>query len=196
MNSLSKIVVLSALALIGSTHAVPQQAVPPPPRPADAGPTLDATLSFIQQKMSGIGSMNYANYIHDNKDGNDWIVQKNYEISNVTSNPSACMINFRQAEKNNGKSIYDNTGASIPFRDAEDVVVLPIEQAWKEADSKSGNTTWSYRSDPEVYVMRVRRKNNGGLNDIFFFDSALADRVAKAVVHAIELCGGGNKDPF
>ena len=25
---------------------------------------------------------------------------------------------------------------------------------------------------------------------------AVADRVAKAMVHAVELCGGGDKDPF
>jgi hypothetical protein len=24
----------------------------------------------------------------------------------------------------------------------------------------------------------------------------MANRVAKALVHAVELCGGGNKDPF
>jgi hypothetical protein len=29
-----------------------------------------------------------------------------------------------------------------------------------------------------------------------FTDADLADRVAKAITHAIELCGGGNKEPF
>jgi hypothetical protein len=34
------------------------------------------------------------------------------------------------------------------------------------------------------------------MNMFSFSDVDLANRVAKAMVHAIELCGGGNKDPF
>jgi hypothetical protein len=32
--------------------------------------------------------------------------------------------------------------------------------------------------------------------DIYFRDEELAQRVATAMVHAIELSGGGSKDPF
>ena len=31
---------------------------------------------------------------------------------------------------------------------------------------------------------------------LYFIDSSIADRVAKAMTHAVELCGGGNKEPF
>jgi hypothetical protein len=30
----------------------------------------------------------------------------------------------------------------------------------------------------------------------YIFDQDLANRIAKAMVHGIELCGGGNKSPF
>jgi hypothetical protein len=33
-------------------------------------------------------------------------------------------------------------------------------------------------------------------NQFWFRDEQTADRVAKAVLHAVELCGGGNKEPF
>ena len=31
---------------------------------------------------------------------------------------------------------------------------------------------------------------------VLFLDEDLSQRVAKALVHAVELCGGGDKDPF
>jgi hypothetical protein len=31
---------------------------------------------------------------------------------------------------------------------------------------------------------------------IFILDDELTQRLAKAIVHAVELCGGGDKDPF
>ena len=38
---------------------------------------------------------------------------------------------------------------------------------------------------------------HNGKNDVYIFrDGETANRVAKAMIHAIELCGGGNKDPF
>jgi hypothetical protein len=31
---------------------------------------------------------------------------------------------------------------------------------------------------------------------VYFADEDTANRVAKAMIHAVELCGGGDKDPF
>ena len=194
MRGIRSVVVLSVFALVGSTWAVAQQAVPPPPRPADSGPTLEATLTFIQQKINGVGKLNFANYVHDNSNGSDWIVRKTFEISNFRANAATCRIDFHSTVANNGQVTGDGD-YWFSLRDAEDVVILPVEQAWKEIDSKDGNTTWSYKSDPAVSVLRVRRK--GGIaNEFDFTDQEMADRVAKAVTHAIELCGGGSKDPF
>ena len=48
---------------------------------------------------------------------------------------------------------------------------------------------------PDLFVLTTRRPNNQ--EDVFMFlDETLANRVAKALIHAVELCGGGNKDPF
>jgi hypothetical protein len=33
-------------------------------------------------------------------------------------------------------------------------------------------------------------------DNLHFRDEETASRLAKALTHAIELCGGGNKDPF
>jgi len=36
----------------------------------------------------------------------------------------------------------------------------------------------------------------GGEKDFALYDESLANRIAKALVHAVELCGGGSKEPF
>jgi hypothetical protein len=42
----------------------------------------------------------------------------------------------------------------------------------------------------------VLRQPHGEDYTFRFTDANLADRVAKAILHAVELCGGGNKDKF
>jgi hypothetical protein len=41
----------------------------------------------------------------------------------------------------------------------------------------------------------VVRQPHGVENVFTFDDSALADRIARAMVHSVELCGGGQKSP-
>jgi hypothetical protein len=187
------VIVVCFAALPGAATLAQKKAVPPPPRPADSSPSLDVTMKYLQERVTLQGKVNFAAYVHDNSAGNDWILQRAVEITNIVPHPETCILNYHFREWNNGTISVDGD-PWIPLHDAEDVVVLPIEQVWKEVDSKAGHTTRSYRSDPPVFVLRVRRKV--GYNELNFTDEEMANRVAKAMVHAIELCGGGNKDPF
>jgi hypothetical protein len=38
--------------------------------------------------------------------------------------------------------------------------------------------------------------SGGGVHEFNFYDETLCHRVAKALQHAVELCGGGSKEPF
>lgn len=49
--------------------------------------------------------------------------------------------------------------------------------------------------NPPLTVL-LARKASGPRGEFEFMDAGLADRVAKAMTHAVELCGGGNKEPF
>ena len=170
-----------------------QTAVAPPPKPADSGPSLAVTMQFIQDKLNQQGKINFADYVHDNAAGKDWVTQNAYEIGEVVIHPESCIISYNVKTWVNGAAGVGGDGY-IPFNDVQDVVILPVEQAWKEIDSKAGNTTRSYKSDPPVFSLRVRWKVD--YNEFHFTDEDTANRVAKAMVHAVELCGGGNKDPF
>jgi hypothetical protein len=81
------------------------------------------------------------------------------------------------------------------LKDVQEVVVEAVEHRTKEAVSKQlGHPEWSNRMDPPVFVIIVKKKN--GEDDFYLYDESLAQRIAKALVHAVELCGGGSKDPF
>ena len=53
-------ILVSILVLTAFSVAFAQQSVAPPPRPAADGPTLAATMQFIQDKMNEPGKINYA----------------------------------------------------------------------------------------------------------------------------------------
>jgi hypothetical protein len=193
MKNAMRVVFAMCFAALLSTLALAQRAVPPPPRPASNGPSLEVTMQFIQEKLNQQGRINVAAYIHDNAAGNDWIAQYGYEMGNVVPHPESCYFSYHLTAWKDGMRLTDHD-VGFPIADMQDVIILPVEQVWKENDNRNGITTWSYKSDPPVSFLRARRKT--GIVDFVFTDAALADRVAKALVHAVELCGGGNKDPF
>jgi hypothetical protein len=77
----------------------------------------------------------------------------------------------------------------------QDIVVLPQEQNQQKANARSGHPEWTPRVEPALFTL-VARRPKGVENAFLFSEEEMAGRIAKAMVHAVELCGGGNKDPF
>jgi len=179
------------LTLFAASSAFAQD-VPPPPKPADSGPSLAATMQFIQEQLGSIGAVNYVAYFHDNTVGNDWTQKFANEVI-VEANATGCRISYHELLTRNGQVMIDQD-AGILLKDVTEVVVKAGEQALKESNSKAGHPEWTARMDPPVYILEVRRKI--GPNYFVLYDESLANRIAKALVHAVELCGGGSKDPF
>ena len=170
------------------------KAVEPPPKPVDEGPSLTDTMKFIQSKLNEVGKVNFGNYVHNNATNNDWIVQNSSEATNVVADPASCRITYHMKILVNEHIEFDKD-ASIPLKEVQDLTVKAVEEDIKMIDAGLGYTTRSYRADPPIFVLTVRRAGNGS-NSFDFADEEVAKRVAKALVHAVELCGGGNKDPF
>jgi hypothetical protein len=187
-------IVASVLVLTAFSAAIAQQPVAPPPKPAADGPTLETTMKFIQDKLQERGKMNFAVYTHDNADGKDYIDQYSGEASNIVADPAACSISFHSNIKRNGAVLVD-TNISLSFRDVLDLAVMPEEQEFKKGYAAAGHPTWNPRVDPPLFLVVARRAGNQA-NGFLFVDEDTANRVAKAMVHAVELCGGGSKEPF
>ena len=180
--------ILSLIALTCSA-----QDVPPPPKPADDGPSLADTVKFIEEKLGAIGRVNWVQYIHDNTNGSDLTHKFSLERTNVRASVQGCRIDYHSWGSTDGGVQYDND-VGFALKDVEEVVVDTLEQHLKEANSKAGHPEWNIRLDPPVFVIKAQKKNGGYF--FYLYDESLAHRIAKALVHAVELCGGGSKDPF
>jgi hypothetical protein len=184
-------------AVLAVSWALAQQkkSVPPPPKPADEGPSLEVTMKFIQDKLNDVGAVNYATYTHDNAVGNDWTNQFRVEATKVVADANSCRISYHWKASLDGKAGQDSDGWFL-LKSVADVAVMPMEQDLKAQATAQGHPTWNSRIEPPVFVLKVHRADKGG-NVFDFFDEQMANRVAKAMVHAVELCGGGSKpEPF
>jgi hypothetical protein len=171
-----------------------QQAPAPPPRPADNDPSLAVTMQFIQEKLSRLGVVNYAAYNHDNSDGTDWTTSFRTEDTNVTADPATCRISYHEKRIKDG-DVTSDKDFLFNLSEIQDVVIIPREQMLKKVNTKAGHPSWDARIDPPVFMLVVRKAEDTEWY-FYFFDEDLANRVAKAMAHGVELCGGGKKSPF
>jgi hypothetical protein len=172
-----------------------QKAVAPPPKPADSGPTLAVTMQFIQGKLSDIGKVNYVGFYQNTTDGSTFSNTYTNAVSNVFADQSQCRISYHWTTTTDGVPKED-ANHWIPLNDVQNIVVKPFAQYQTEMNAIGGLPNFITTStNPPLTALVVRRPH--GLENWFpFTDADLADRVAKAITHAIELCGGGNKEPF
>jgi len=154
-------------------------------------PKLGVTLQFVADKVNQQGPVNVAGYLHDNATGKDSIVHLRLEQSNVKFEQPKCKLGFHWRVFSNG-AITTDKDVWMLLSDVNSVEVIPKEAAWKRDDSKQGNTTLSYKADPPVSVLRLN-VSNGNSFELNFYDEGVADRVAKALEHAVGLCGGGKE---
>jgi hypothetical protein len=187
------ITVILAVAMAGAT-ALAQQAVPPPPQPAldkPAGPSLEVTLKFIQDKLNTVGTVNFAGYVHDSANNTDGVQKFSAAISNAATNPGACTLSYHRLVINNGSREHDEN-VVINLHDVQSIAVLPDEQDWQMYLVRTGDITKTVKDVPDIIAL-VIKLTNGKDPTIRFYEQELSDRVAKALVHAVELCGGGSK---
>jgi peptidyl-prolyl cis-trans isomerase A (cyclophilin A) len=88
-----------------------------------------------------------------------------------------------------------STLITISLRQVLNLTIRPAEESQKKTDADAGHPTYTSRFEPPVWILEVRSEGNVR-NYLYFNDEDMADHLAKAMVHAVELCGGGSKDPF
>ena len=186
----SAFVLAFALIAIGALCA--QQAVPPPPQPA-SGPTIEKTMQFIQENAAE-GKLTYTAFVTDaSQQGVEWSNKFTVEMSNLVADPAACRITYHWRAEENGKPI-DDADYSLALKDVKEIVVLSQDQNQNQVDNRNGHPDWNSRISPTLFTL-IAKRPKGLVNVFLFSDEEMANRVAKAMVHAVELCGGG-KDAF
>lgn len=231
MKNILRVVFAVCFVVLLGVPAVSQQPVPLPPQPAGSGPSLAATMQFIQDKLNDLGMVSFVVFLQDTSSGNTWTANATNEISNVVADQNQCRISYHwrgtdigalsanqaaprrmkkidafaavfplmlAAERRaNGKTTYQDEDLAFSLRDVQEIVVKPFEQHGTERLAKNGSPNVIVTStSPSITALVVRRSHREE-NVFLFTDADLADRVAKAMLHAVELCGGGKgPEPF
>jgi hypothetical protein len=182
-------------AILFCSLAIAQQPVPPPPQPAADGPSLAVTMQFIQDKLNAQGAIHYALYTHDNSNGEDWpVYQISIHATNVVADPATCRISWHKVTSNGGKVGIDKD-YSLNLRNVLTFEVRTSTYEAKVEDTANGNPALDKRQDPPYFTVTAKLRDNTE-TPFFVTSEDTANRVAKAMVHAVELCGGGSKEPF
>jgi hypothetical protein len=190
---------LVTLKQAGATEAelkaIMAQETAPAAAPADNGPTLAETMQFIQENLNELGKIAFAEFVHDASSGSTFTGTVTKEISYVFVDQNQCRISYHWKTTADGNTMRDENSV-FSLRDVKEIMVKPDEQYQTEMLANNGSPTVIVTStSPPVMVLQVRRPH-GEENLFYFTDANLADRVAKAMLHAVELCGGGSKDKF
>jgi hypothetical protein len=196
-----------ALALVfGSSLPLGQQAVPPPPKPVDAqpqavntGPSLADTMKYIEDKLNNNPPVSYTAYPTDGSpsfemDGSN--LKKHY-----TADASACsLIAEGQSEILTVRTVVPLRSASkidssLHYRYEPDPSQLLVMMRTASVKVTSTHPDFDFKVDKKhpvaPMVTETTPLRKGWL--VEFDDADAADRTAKALMHAVELCGGAQK---
>jgi hypothetical protein len=161
---------------------------------ASAGPSLAETLKFIVDKINFEGRITWTSDYT-----NPPSTTTSYEQTASLPERGTCTILI---SKRFGSQIQG--GSLLSLRRVAKVELLPAPDAQNrfedkfQAEIQSHNPSFPVkrnpvtRTSPPIFVLRITTPA-GGWRDLIFSDETLADRVAKAMVHAAELCGAGSK---
>ncbi len=192
------------LSAIQAQGAAPSLQPPAVGAPTTSGPSLAETMQFIQEKLNGLGKVAFVDFRQETSSGSTWTSTFTNEISNVVADQNQCRISYHWKLTNDG-STYKDKNSVFSLRDVQEIVVKPLEQYETEFYAKNGHPNAIVTStSPHMTALEVRLPRGeenfflfSEVNTFLFADANLADRVAKAFTHAVELCGGGSKpEPF
>ena len=235
MKTLRAIVFLLAFTAFSAAFA--QQAVPPPPRPANdapvaalaaSGPTLAETMKFIQEKLKEQGLVEFVVTVSvQNQRGVTIRISTRSKDDDVVADPAACTLHaagtFDQSTvaSAGGKTVatedkHSYLSGTLAFKDVEKITVEHVLDFFNRHTAESGHPEFTATAGTPVFFVELsaaktlftRHESNTIGNKapvvtdeplkeagLVFRDEETADRVAKAITHTVELCGGGQKSP-
>jgi hypothetical protein len=173
-----------------------------PPVSKSNGPTLEFTMEYIQDKLISRGILSYKVSLHDAATGKDWSYEFIDKLSGTYANPSTCQIGFHWKQTRGGEAVTDKE-TYMDLAGGAKADVLAMDQYLTESAAKSGHDSWSAKVSPSLFVLHITKSDNNESNYVFP-DEDTANHLAKALMHAAELCESaqgirtpaGDKEPF
>jgi len=180
-------------------------------------------MQFVEAKLNEQGKVSTLHTMHDSLTSKDWGPFKYvWEVSEAAFDPQSCQMTWREIHTwpSLQWGAWDSR-LSLSLREVSRLEVLALQDQLNRQSAKGGHPETVSAVSPEVSVMTIymsrdksvrnqghKTEGESGKNEpvdsddhfdsveIHFAEDEVAQRTAKALVHAVELCGGGNKDPF
>jgi len=152
---------------------------------APPGPTLAASLGFIRARMIDQGQVVYEANLRDTSTDEAWTNKFTADMTNVTVDLTGCKIAFHWKTTLDG-AVQADIDTSLSFRQMRKVSVVNREQEIR-TQVKDSHPSWVSTVSPGVWVVTMKKADGASILD--FTDEDVADRVARAVDHVLDLCG-------
>ncbi len=157
------------------------------------GQDLQETMKFLQEKIPG--RVNYIVYGQNDLTGTSNGQKRTLQLGNVYADLDRCSITFHQHFDNGKGGAPSDNDVEIAFKRVKEVSLGSMAQTVQLANAKTGHPELSVRVEPPIFLVVVKYEPDHSMN-FNFYDEAQSERVARALQHAMQLCGGGNQDPF
>jgi len=154
----------------------------------DHQPSLKETMKEIQDELNSVGLVNYLLKFHNNATGEDKPVLSKLEISQVSADPRSCFLIYEQRTYQN--TAHHDTGYVVALKSVKKVDVIPIEQEVKNTGVLIDHPEFSVQSTPPVFVVESIKAGTNDRNAFLFLSEERANKMARALSRAVELCGG------
>src|SRR5208283_678932 len=165
---------VSMLAFGFTVAAWGQENAPPPAKPADSGPTLAATMQFIQEKLSERGRIGWAE-TRSNQPG--FTRRKFVQLTDVMADPAACTLYTSEAVDNaielppgrtlkpGGPLTVDDLHIhmaetdTISFKQIEKITVVKMQDIENQAFAEAAHPEVTATLTPPVFYVKLEASN-------------------------------------
>jgi hypothetical protein len=150
---------------------------------------LKNTMKEIQDGLNNVGPVSYVLKYHDDTTGEDKPISYKVEISKVSADPNTCFLIYEQRTYLDARHL--DTGSVVQLRNVKRIVVSTMEQEVENSGILADHPGFNVHSTPEVFVVEPIQPDSNQRSVFFFLNDAQANKMAHALIHAAELCGGG-----
>jgi hypothetical protein len=153
----------------------------------DSKSSLKETMKEVQDELNHVGPVSYTLKFHNNATGEDKTVPSKLEISQVSADPNSCFLIYEQRTYRD--TAHHDAGFVVELKSVKKVDVVPIEQEVKNTGVLIDHPGFTVQSNPPVFVVESIKAETNDRNAFLFLNEEQANKMAKALSRAVELCG-------
>jgi len=193
------IIIGCAVLAASVASAQEREDVQPPPKPEDNGPSLEVTMKFIKEKLEDKAEALWGNLTIEADPAKCELTDTRFRGAQLSQRKTFSFREVAKIEVHHAKDCgswkMNKDGASC-----EDGEVLPdFELEVLMTTNHSVHERYTQKEKKLLFPGKTVHLTDGDFGNMFwhFMDEDAANRLAKAMIHAVELCGGGSKpEPF